>query len=188
MNVVFDMETSDPDDVCTLMFLCSHPKVNLVAVTVTPGTMDQISLVKAVLDKTGKPIPVGSRKPDHEKDCVSGFLREWASSCLKIEPRMSDGIGCEVMNRAFSDYPDAVLLTGGPLRNPHELLRTTNARIAKWVGQGGFAGDSVVPEEHRLEEDHAGDPHVGAPAKPGREGLAGQGLQEEQEEGPEETG
>ena len=151
MNVIFDMETSDPDDVCTLMFLCSHPSVNLVAVTVTPGTGDQISLVKGYLDKVGEPIPVGSRNPSHDKDCVSGFLRKW-SSWLNIKPRMHDGLGFEVMDRALKDYPDAVLLTGAPLWNPHELLSHTNATISHWVGQGGFAGDSVVPEQHRLEK------------------------------------
>lgn len=31
MQVVFDMETGDPDDVLTLLLLASHPKVQLLA-------------------------------------------------------------------------------------------------------------------------------------------------------------
>jgi inosine-uridine nucleoside N-ribohydrolase len=38
------MEIGDPDDVITLCFLTSHPKVNLRAVTVTLGTDVQIAL------------------------------------------------------------------------------------------------------------------------------------------------
>ena len=36
IDVVFDMETGDPDDFFTLCLLTAHPKVNLRAVTVTP--------------------------------------------------------------------------------------------------------------------------------------------------------
>jgi pyrimidine-specific ribonucleoside hydrolase len=46
INIAFDMETSDPDDVFTLCLLAHHPCVNLVSVTVTPGSKHQIGLVK----------------------------------------------------------------------------------------------------------------------------------------------
>ena len=34
-DVVWDMETGDPDDFLTLLLLLGHPQVNLKAVTVT---------------------------------------------------------------------------------------------------------------------------------------------------------
>ena len=37
INLSFDMETADPDDVLTLCLLSHHPKVNLVSTTITPG-------------------------------------------------------------------------------------------------------------------------------------------------------
>lgn len=40
IDVVWDMETGDPDDFLTLLFLIGHPNVNLKAVTVTPGTLE----------------------------------------------------------------------------------------------------------------------------------------------------
>lgn len=49
IDVVWDMETSDPDDFLTLLFLIGHPQVNLKAVTVTPGTPDQIGLARHAL-------------------------------------------------------------------------------------------------------------------------------------------
>ena len=36
-DVVWDMETGDPDDFLTLLMLAGHPQVNLRAVTVTPA-------------------------------------------------------------------------------------------------------------------------------------------------------
>lgn len=41
IDVIWDMETADPDDFITLLLLLGHPLVNLKAVTVTPGTKDQ---------------------------------------------------------------------------------------------------------------------------------------------------
>lgn len=43
---VLDMETSDPDDFITLLMLLGHPLVDLRAVTVTPGTREQVGLVR----------------------------------------------------------------------------------------------------------------------------------------------
>ncbi len=154
IKVAFDMETSDPDDVCALLFLCYHPQIELEAVTVTPGTKDQIGLVKGLLNTLynfNYKIPVGSRKPDHPKDCVSGFFRK----NYEILPAEPDGLGWEVLANFFRKNKDGVLLTGASLGNPAEMLRQTEAEdlcISRWVGQGGFAGDSVVPPEHRLKK------------------------------------
>lgn len=45
INVVWDMETSDPDDFFTLLLLLGHPLVNLKGVTITPGTPEQVGVV-----------------------------------------------------------------------------------------------------------------------------------------------
>merc|ERR1712147_64340 len=50
---VFDMETGDPDDVLTLLFLCSRPDVELLAVTITPGSDEQVALVRWILQHMG---------------------------------------------------------------------------------------------------------------------------------------
>lgn len=149
-EVAFDMETSDPDDVCALLFLCFHREVNLKAVTVTPGTKDQIGLIKSFLKKVGKEnIPVGSRKPDHAKDCVSGFFRKH----YEVKPAEPDGLGWEILANFFRNEKYGILFTGASLGNPRALLEnTTDVEIPRWVGQGGFAGDSIVPEKWRLDK------------------------------------
>lgn len=143
MNVIFDMETADPDDVFTLCWLLGREDIHLRAVTISPGTKDQVGLVKHVLSLLGRDdIPVGARKPDHDKQCVSQFHYRWLG---KVGPKEPDGKGADVIASAISEHPDATLLTGAPLGNPKEALQAyPDLKIRRWVAQGGFAGDNIV--------------------------------------------
>lgn len=47
LDLILDMETGDPDDFFTLCFLLSHPRVQLRAVTLYPGTS---ALLAAYID------------------------------------------------------------------------------------------------------------------------------------------
>src|SRR6476469_9066382 len=71
IDVVWDMETGDPDDFLTLLLLIGHPEVNLKAVTITPGTPDQIGLVRYAIAQFNLDIPVGAYNIEHPKQCVS---------------------------------------------------------------------------------------------------------------------
>jgi inosine-uridine nucleoside N-ribohydrolase len=67
-DVVFDMETQDPDDFLCLLFLASHPRVNLKAVTITPGSREQIGIVRwalRTLSLDGLPVGAVARHLDH---------------------------------------------------------------------------------------------------------------------------
>jgi len=148
MDIAFDMETSDPDDVMTLCFLAGHPQVKLRAVTVTPGSRSQIGLVRNVLDRMRVDVTVGAKNPDHPKECVSAFHHKWLGIPPKAEP---DGIGWEVLSAACAAYPSISVVTGGPLSNLGAMIANGKERkIGQLVIQGGFAGDSVTSPEHRL--------------------------------------
>jgi inosine-uridine nucleoside N-ribohydrolase len=151
INIAFDMETNDPDDAFTLCILATHPKVNLVAVTITPGTNEQVGVVRKILAMANKTVPIGTYRLQSElsnKAAVSSFHCRWLGG---IEASKPDNEGYLILSQAFENYPDAVLLTGAPLNNPGVLIRFDNLPICnKWVCQGGFAGDSVVPKELRL--------------------------------------
>ena len=151
IDVLFDMETSDPDDFFALCFLTSHPAVRIRAVTITPGTMDQVGLVRLVLARAGLgDISVGSRSPDHAKKCVSNFHYRLLRH---IPPAKPDGLAYEILAHAIKSHPNATILTGGPLHNLRLLLENhPQIKIARWVAQGGFAGKGVVPPEYRLKE------------------------------------
>ncbi len=149
MDIIFDMETQDPDDMFALCFLGSHPEVTLRAVTVTPGSKAQIGLIRYLLERLELPdIPLGARNPDTEKPAVSAFHYKFLGILPPAEP---DAIAHELLAETLTAYPDAVLLTGAPLQNLGLLLeKHPSITIRRWVGQGGFAGDNVVPPGDRL--------------------------------------
>ncbi|WP_119728510.1 nucleoside hydrolase [Thermomonospora amylolytica] len=149
VELIFDLETQDPDDVLTLCLVATHPAVRLRAVTVTPGAPAQIALVRHVLRRLGRPdVPIGAEDPGTGKDHVSGFHYKWLGA---PPPAEADGPPDEVMAETLTRHPQAVLLTGGPLHNLRRLIeRRPGVRPARWVAQGGFAGDDLVRPEHRL--------------------------------------
>ena len=159
MNVVFDMETADPDDLLTLCFLARHPNASLVGVTVTPGAPEQIGLVRTALETMGATkIPVGTRRPELSLSFapihkyVSQFYYKLFSRSEQFEAS-PDGTGAEIIHKCFEQYPDVTLLTGASLGNLRIALEThPTMKLRRWVAQGGFAGDSLVEPEHRLEK------------------------------------
>jgi pyrimidine-specific ribonucleoside hydrolase len=144
-DILLDIETADPDDVMMLCLAAGHSQINLRAVTVTPGTNEQIGLVKHLLRKMGINVPVGSHSIGYDNKCVSGFHYKWLGSIQEEEP---DGEGYVIIMDTLKKYPDLVLLTGAPLKNLSKISDVIS--INKWVAQGGFAGDNVVPEKYRL--------------------------------------
>lgn len=149
MDLIFDMETGDPDDVFTLCVLATHPSVSLRAVTITPGSKEQVGLVRYVLDLLlGQAVPIGAKTPDHPKSCVSEFHRRWLG---RGEPSFPDSLGGSLIKDMLSRYPGTIIVTGGPLGNIKSAIES-GVTIPSIFIQGGFAGDSVVPPEHRMEK------------------------------------
>ncbi|WP_283137344.1 nucleoside hydrolase [Rhizohabitans arisaemae] len=148
-DLIFDMETQDPDDVLTLCLVACHPAVRLRAVTLTPGSPAQTGLVRHVLRLLGREdVPVGAQDPGTGKDHVSAFHHKWLGTPPPAQPDAAPG---ELMARTLRNHPETILLTGAPLRNLGRLLdEHPEARLSRWVAQGGFAGDNVVPPELRL--------------------------------------
>jgi inosine-uridine nucleoside N-ribohydrolase len=147
-NISFDMETADPDDVFTLCLLSHHPMVNLVSVTITPGSYHQVGLVKHILTSLDKKIPVGVKNKDHPKECVSAFHYNWLG---QIGPAQPDGIGADILQQAIQQYPDLTIVCGASLGNIGALL-DKDIILSRIVVQGGFAGDNIMPPELVLEK------------------------------------
>ena len=183
-NVCFDMETQDPDDFLCLLFLASHPCVRLKAVTLIPGSQEQVGLVRCVLARLGLTnVVIGAGNIAHTKPSVSPW--HWRAFFSDGErPRSADAEEAwRVLLRECDE--NTVLFTGGPLTNVAAAIhRSAEAGLrfeaGCWLAQGGFAGDNVVPEEHRLPK-FAGRTHMatfnfGANLPAARAALAHEGF------------
>ncbi|MBZ5708684.1 nucleoside hydrolase [Nannocystis pusilla] len=149
--LVWDMETSDPDDFLTLLMLLGHPRVDLRAVTVTPGTAEQVGVVRWALRELGRDdIPVGAYDLGRDKPCVS----QWHYDAYgAIAPSRDAEPGPELLRRALR--PGVTLVTGAALKNLGGVIRGPHADefvLDRLVVQGGFAGEGVVPAERQLEK------------------------------------
>jgi len=144
-DIVWDMETGDPDDFLTLLLLLGHPGVNLLAVTVTPGAPDQVGLVRRALSWFDRDIPVGAHNIDHPKRCVSAWhYRAYGDIPLSSEAEPAAPLLASLCG------PATTLVTGGPPKNLGEAVAQEGFALGCWVGQGGFAGEGVVPREQQL--------------------------------------
>jgi pyrimidine-specific ribonucleoside hydrolase len=149
LEMVFDMETGDPDDFVTFIFLLGHPKVNLKAVTVVPGTPDQIGFLRYVLHRFNRDdLPLGVFNIN-AKPALSKFHLKIYDNVLIHESR--DALeGYEVLLKYCDEK--TTLVCGGPLKNVAKAIEKGGFKLGRLVAQGGFAGDNIVPEEKRLSK------------------------------------
>lgn len=148
-----DMETNDPDDYLTLCLLAGHPLVRLRAVTITPGNRTQVGLVRHTLRLLDLPhLKIGSKDPTHAKNAVSGFHNKALG--MDVLPQDDpDGLGQDIIYETIQQYPKCTIITGAPLTNVGNAIRKyPDLVIERWVAQGGFAGDNIVPPEYRLKK------------------------------------
>jgi len=149
---VFDMETGDPDDILTLLFLGSREDIDLRAVTITPGTSEQVALVRWLLQQMGLThVRLGAQQwPSNANKPMSLTARFYHSFGRSPhgEPR------CERADQILLECCDAdtTLVTGGPLHNLGDALTMEGFHLGRWVAQGGFAGEGVVPREKQLDK------------------------------------
>jgi pyrimidine-specific ribonucleoside hydrolase len=77
-------------------------------------------------------------------------VSEWHYSTYgNIPPSVPDGRGGEIL--VASCNKDTILVTGAPLKNLGVAM-DLGFTVGKWVAQGGFAGEGVVPREKQLEK------------------------------------
>lgn len=150
IDAVFDLETNDPDDLLTLFFLLGHPEVNLKAVTITPGSAQQVGVVRYALNLFGVNVPVGAGNLNHKKPSVS----QWHYDAYgAIPPSFDAEPASDVLLRCCD--AQTTLIMGAPLTNIGTAIKRTAEGSAFCVGrlfvQGGFAGEGVVPPQLQLD-------------------------------------
>ena len=149
MKLHIDIETGDPDDLFMLAIMATHPRVDLLSVTVFPGGRDQVGLVKRVLQLVGRAdVPVGANVRDDGKSRVGKFYERWVGKTEPCDPD-TDVVGALLSE----DHVGSVtLLTGGPLSNVHRALCACSAGFHVWTCQGGFVGSNMTLPGQQLEK------------------------------------
>lgn len=156
--LILDIETADPDDILTLLFAACHPLVDLKLVTVTPGSADQVKVIKWILAELGVVgVRLGAREWPTNKDkknCIS--MRFYAKilfvaghtsasfdkTALDDDEVLPAGVAIATVSAAVAG--GCTLFTGGPPTNLGSALEV-GAVLDCWVAQGGFCGVGVVP-------------------------------------------
>lgn len=143
------METGrDPDDVLTLIFLAGHPLVDLKAVTLVPGTMEQVQLIDSILREFEVEIPIGVHNPHKGTTTKHWYFALFPTSTTQ-EMRSEVQDATDVLTELVDE--STIVVTGGPLTNIARVLQPIDEGKT-WVpaalyAQGGFAGVNVVPEK-----------------------------------------
>lgn len=145
LDLVWDMETEDPDDFLTLLWLCGCPDIRLKAVTINPGTPSPVGLVRRALAWFDLEVPVGSFDIWSSENAMSPWHRRAYGD---IPPSLESEPAAALLLRHCDAH--TTLLTGAPLHNLVSALRHPEFRLGRWVCQGGFAGEGVVPSNRQL--------------------------------------
>lgn len=135
MNVIFDMETGDPDDLITLIMLLINPDVELKGITCYQGSPIQIGLINHVLQLANKDIPVGgwnSAEPASLSPYYTSVVGAWSPANAQYTP-------VQVFDMVHT--PDTHVLTGAPLTNLKMVLeQLPECQINNMTTQGGYLG------------------------------------------------
>lgn len=148
---LFDMESNDPDDFLTLVLLLGHPEVDLRSVTITPGTREQVGLVRQVLTMFDRSdVRVGAADLDYKGDCISVWHYNAFPDLRREESSLAE-VGHELLDELF--VPGTTLVCGAALRNLGGMLEHGRGiPRGRLFVQGGFAGEGVVPPEKQLDK------------------------------------
>lgn len=146
--VVFEMETQEPDDFLTLLWLLGHPRIDLRGVVLTPGSPWQIGLVRKALGWfDAEETPVGA----YDTSDVTRYVPNWHEEAFgKIAPSRDAEPGDALLVRECDE--SVTLLTGAPPKNLGRALSHAGFTLGRWIVQGGFAGQGIVETDDQLDK------------------------------------
>jgi pyrimidine-specific ribonucleoside hydrolase len=152
-DVWFDMETGDPDDCVTLLFLLQNTNVRLRGVSIYPGDDEQVGFIRGLLKKySPTEIPIGcfSFQQNEKNHLGPNNIRLFGNDVI-WKPGKADDEAHNLLAKFLLDHPSGYIITGGPLGNIYNLLVKHPETVIQHIFvQGGFAGANCVPPENQL--------------------------------------
>ena len=140
MDLIIDTDCGhDPDDFFTLCYLVAAG-VQIRCITVTPGDLDQLAIVRFFCKEVGLDIPIGFSKPSEKSSSGSihhALLKKYGCSLSAS----GDGLGKDVIHQTFEQYPESDFFIIGPPSNVGRFLEANpEAAVGRATMQGGFLG------------------------------------------------
>lgn len=153
MKLVIETDIGhDPDDVFALCYLVSAG-VDIKAITVVPGDLDQIAIARFICEEVGLDVPIGSKNVNADKMSSGSVHHQILKRYGRSLQSTSDGDGREVILNVFAEHPDAELCIIGPPTNVgRAMLDKPDLKIKRAMFQGGFVPYSLYRPKEILEK------------------------------------
>jgi pyrimidine-specific ribonucleoside hydrolase len=145
MNLIIETDLgNDPDDFFAILWLISVG-VNIRAVTIVPGSPEQIAIAQAIRKECGLDFPIGNGKSQKTGVVNVDVLRKYFP---KRWEHLWDGCnghpdaeGHKVVEKTLEKYPDCELFVIGPCTNLGKYIQANPQRtFTRATMQGGFCG------------------------------------------------
>ena len=138
MNLIVETDLGhDPDDLFAILWLLSIG-VNIRAITLHPGDLDQVAMAKFITSHFGLDCPVGVAKLNRDKLSSGSVHHQLLKKYKRPLVDVHDGPGDEIIADAYKKYPDSELFVIGPVTSVAKYLKKNDPLIPRVTMQGGF--------------------------------------------------
>lgn len=154
IDIIYETETADPDDLLALAFLARHKDLNLRGVAVTPGYEPQVEVIKVALQKlnTSTTIYVPNQPMSMTENQKRGSVNPFWLEALEQIKSWTPSIQIEYDLMPFIEtLRNCTIITGCPPKALGKAIEFGGS-TPHWVAQGGFAGANIVEPENQLEK------------------------------------
>jgi pyrimidine-specific ribonucleoside hydrolase len=147
MNLIVETDLGhDPDDFFAICYLIAAG-VDIKAITLVPGDLDQIALANFICKECGLDIPVGVSKIS-EKYSSGGVHHDILNKYSFPLKGNADDYGNVVLKNVWSD--DMEIFVIGPITNVGRFLSESSPKIKIATMQGGFLGYHLYSPKQRI--------------------------------------
>ncbi len=104
---------------------------------ISPGDPDQIAIARLFCKETGLDIPIGSSHENRNKLSSGSIHHELLKKYKYPLEAKSDGLGINILNDVFNNFPDSELFVIGPVTSLGNYLKNGRS-VKRATMQGGF--------------------------------------------------
>lgn len=150
MKVIIETDLGhDPDDFLAICWLVGA-EIDVQAIVITPGDLDQIATARLICKELGLSIPIGAANPDSKKFSSGSIHHEMLDHYGLSRESKPDDYGYKVIESIW--HKDSHLFVIGPLSNVGKYLKHGGKPFVTATMQGGFVPYSLYRPEFILEK------------------------------------